>query len=407
MEIEEAILNVMGKVDRQQQTIDTLLQSMKLQNEIELNPVEFSYPQDGTYASLLEGQTKINWEVGTAKATTGAVTALRHSLDSEGKKWLRSLYIYTNRLITVQIENGDTFPVHPGKNLIKHNLKFRTVDIITTNTTNVSIVASTHPQLFSLYTRNLEVVEEENTATVLGASAKYAGTAFDTNGYTKIVGFAIADQDGRLEIQQSQSDFIDDVISEFDLEIAQKAIDFCYIFDDADSDAYEDETTDINDDGANDVEAPPITVNEVDILYFGQYVRFGKLYITIGTAGDYTGSTTWEYWNGTAWTNLATSHNLSDGTTNFKHAAGSVYVTWDIPTDWTEVAVNTAPTMYWVRAKGACTALTTAPLLTQAWAYPLTELPYSIDVVAKYAKAVYYNDTTAQTYFRLIANLRT
>ena len=251
------------------------------------------------------------------------------------------------------------------------------------------------------------IIEKANVSGKLGATAKYAGAPFSTAGYTKLVGYAISDQNGRLEIHQSQlglTNFIEDVVSEFDLDMAKVAIDNCQIYDD-NAGTTTAETTDINDVGANDVPGAPITANKEDILYFGSYIRFGKLYITVGTAGDYTGSITWEYWDGLGWVNLATSHNLSDGTGNFKNAAGSYNVIWDIPNDISETSIN-GVTMYWIRARATCTALTTAPLLTQAWMYPLVEIPYSIDVIGKYAKLVYYNEGTAQTYFRAVCNLR-
>lgn len=240
-----------------------------------------------------------------------------------------------------------------------------------------------------------------NTATALGANGKYAGSSFPTIGYTKLVGYAVADQDGRFEIQQSQSDFTADVISEFDLEIAQVAMDYCQVYDDTAA-TYINETTSINDDTVDDVELL-IASGKASIIYFGSYVRFNKQTIVIGIQGNYTGSIAWEYWNGTTWVAVS---NLTDGTTNFKAAPGTVTVTYDMPTNW-EVNTINGVVKYWLRARSTCTGLVTSPELTQGWNHPLVEIPFSIDVLGKYAKLLYYNKETAQTYFRAITNLRT
>src|SRR4051794_33950462 len=52
-----------------------------------------------------------------------------------------------------------------------------------------------------------------------------------------------------------------------------------------------------------------------DALYFTHATaKFSAIKITYSTAGVYTATLVWEYWNGTAWTNLATSNLLTDST---------------------------------------------------------------------------------------------
>jgi len=69
------------------------------------------------------------------------------------------------------------------------------------------------------------------------------------------------------------------------------------------------------------------------------------------------GAVTFQYWNGTAWSNLS---NVVDGTNNFTQDGE---VTWDVPTDW---ALRTILTLegYYVRAV-IDTVYTTNPLIEQ------------------------------------------
>jgi len=130
---------------------------------------------------------------------------------------------------------------------------------------------------------------------------------------------------------------------------------------------YTDETADINNDTANDVVLPPIqTTTSGDAIYIGRDSQFWKIEIDVGTAGVYADITlAWEYWNGTAWTALP---DLSDGTAGFT-VSGKNDVTFSVPTDWAQNAVN-GVTKYWIRCVatlGAAPSITTAPLGTQAW----------------------------------------
>jgi len=84
-----------------------------------------------------------------------------------------------------------------------------------------------------------------------------------------------------------------------------------------------------------------------------------------GTAGT-VGVIAWEYWNGTAWTDLETGFNFVDGTGDFKNApADGQNVTFDPPVGWrprglSDGTVNSA-VLYWIRAR-ATTAFTIQPV---------------------------------------------
>lgn len=139
-----------------------------------------------------------------------------------------------------------------------------------------------------------------------------------------------------------------------------------------DGGTFTDDTTDVNDAGANDVAVFPTTEAANDAFYYGDVNHaFAGINVDIGTAGvDTAGSPVvrWEYWNGAAWVNLATAHALIDGTNggNFAYEQDG-FVTWALPTDWVKTTVN-GTSAFWVRSRLHSGAYdTTNPLVTQAF----------------------------------------
>lgn len=130
---------------------------------------------------------------------------------------------------------------------------------------------------------------------------------------------------------------------------------------------FTDETADLADDGAGDVQLLPNPCAYQDCFYFGFNTITSRLKITISQSGVHDGNVTWRYWNGSAWTTLS---DVVDGTNDFEAAPGTYDVTWTVPTNWTQVAVN-GTTKYWVQAFMASVVpnLTITPLATQGWAY--------------------------------------
>jgi hypothetical protein len=105
------------------------------------------------------------------------------------------------------------------------------------------------------------------------------------------------------------------------------------------NDATNDYTVDLVDDDAN---------NRAEYLFIGSDERFNGLNVDLATLG--VGSSLdlgWEYWNGTAWTDLESVAGFTDGTSNFT-ADGAVY--WSVePTNWAPYSVNYSPDLYFVR----------------------------------------------------------
>lgn len=124
---------------------------------------------------------------------------------------------------------------------------------------------------------------------------------------------------------------------------------------------YTDQTTEANNATANDMD---IWTTEVgDAYYFGSDGPFTILKANVGTAGSWTGTYVYEYWDGTNWTSVT---NLNDDTTGFT-VAGNNNISWDAIENWQQNTVD-GKTAYWVRFYvDAWTAKVTDAKGTQVW----------------------------------------
>ncbi len=127
-----------------------------------------------------------------------------------------------------------------------------------------------------------------------------------------------------------------------------------------DGGAFTNETTDANDDGANDITLLPTPAAATDRFYFGYDVPFESIKVNVGTAGAGTYTLTWQYYNGSAWTALT----VTDGTTHFK-TSGENEITFKAPDDWEPNTVNSQGPFYYVRCTRDGGTQTTQPLGTR------------------------------------------
>lgn len=135
---------------------------------------------------------------------------------------------------------------------------------------------------------------------------------------------------------------------------------------------YDDETTEANEATANDMNLLPAGPAINDAYYFGSTGMFDILTLQIGTAGDWTGSYTWEYWDGDEWTALS---GLTDGTVGFTAVAGYHDVTYTCPEDWQTTTIS-AMDLYWIRMRvTAFAAVVQQPFGTQSWTNTMTNPP--------------------------------
>ena len=111
----------------------------------DLKVIYFSYPRDGTLATLQAGITTLDFKAGTIKDTNDIITKMNHSLRSEGREWLRSFFINSNKAIIIQPDSYDMIPVGKGKDVIGTHQEFTTLRITCTEATKIFVVCCTSP----------------------------------------------------------------------------------------------------------------------------------------------------------------------------------------------------------------------------------------------------------------------
>lgn len=124
--------------------------------------------------------------------------------------------------------------------------------------------------------------------------------------------------------------------------------------------AYVDETTDFASAAAGDVDPWPASEAEGDQFAVGYVDPWGKLKVTIGTAGV-GGTLAVKYWNGTSWTAVT---GLVDNSTGFTAGTSTYDITFDVPNDWVARSINGSPDLYYVVFEVA-TVYSTNPILDQ------------------------------------------
>lgn len=131
-----------------------------------------------------------------------------------------------------------------------------------------------------------------------------------------------------------------------------------------DGGAYTDETTEANEDTANDMTLFPATPAADDAYLIGMTNQFNRVLFNVGTAGAGTYTVAWEYWNGSGWSALS---GVTDDTGAFKNA-GLNDVVFTIPSNWATTTINSQGPFYYIRAKIDSGTTTTVPLGTRAYA---------------------------------------
>ena len=131
--LREILLAIRGQdISSKGMGVSKLVDLAKEKQKRELKIVFFTYPYDGTQVTLAAGTTLIDFAAGTVKDTSGTVTNLQHSLKSEAKDFLRSLYINTDKSIKVQMDSGDVIFCDEEKDLQATYMEFTKVKITTT-----------------------------------------------------------------------------------------------------------------------------------------------------------------------------------------------------------------------------------------------------------------------------------
>lgn len=99
---------------------------------------------------------------------------------------------------------------------------------------------------------------------------------------------------------------------------------------------------------AGDVFPLPAAAVANDAFYMGHSEPFAgmKIYLTTAFVGTY--ATTWEYWDGLAWSALTMTRE-DDWTT----PTGDKVSQWSVPSDWAVTTVNSISNLYWVRNRAS------------------------------------------------------
>lgn len=128
--------------------------------------------------------------------------------------------------------------------------------------------------------------------------------------------------------------------------------------------AFNDETTEANDDTADDMTLLPVAPGVNAAYYFGFENPVGHMSLFISQQGDWVGTNVWEYWDGDSWESL---NNGPTGPDSTFETAGQVDYTWDVEGDWATTLVN-GDTAYFIRARvNTFSSITTQPLGKWAW----------------------------------------
>ena len=105
----------------------------------------FSYPNDGSRATITKGTTTLDFMSGTVMTPAGVVSNLGNSLRARGREYCRSLSLQADRDIIIQIGTKSKIPVFAGTWFKVAHLRFIDVKIVAAEDTSVFVIACTNP----------------------------------------------------------------------------------------------------------------------------------------------------------------------------------------------------------------------------------------------------------------------
>lgn len=173
----ERTLASMGLLTGATQPSSALNRLVQLEEEMqdrELKIVFFTYPATGVKATLAAGTTKLDFETGNIVATTGAVTKMSHSLQSSGKKFLRSFFVNSDASIKIKLDASDYILSEEEKDLVGTHQEFKTMEIVTSESTEIFVVCCTNSKAI------LQLIDKPST--VSGATRLVYADLVDTDG---------------------------------------------------------------------------------------------------------------------------------------------------------------------------------------------------------------------------------
>lgn len=155
-------------------TLHELRDLLEREEVRETRAVYFTYPDDGTLAILQAGTTVLNYKVGTIEDVDHEFTNMGHSLQSEGRDWLRSFFVNSDKAITVQPDSYDKIPATEEKDALGIFQEFTKLRITCTEETEVFIACYTSPEATIRLISNAAILSDPKDVfshrTYIGAS---------------------------------------------------------------------------------------------------------------------------------------------------------------------------------------------------------------------------------------------
>lgn len=152
-----------------------LLQLAETQEKRIMDIRFFTYPADGTQASLAAGTHVFDFMAGTYTNESGTVTQLQHNLQREGKTALRSIYVNSDKAITVQLDTSDVIYVGEEKDMQGTYQNYTKVKVTTTAVTTAFFMLNcTNPEAI------LTLVDKASQ--IIGGKQLVIGSKIDTDG---------------------------------------------------------------------------------------------------------------------------------------------------------------------------------------------------------------------------------
>lgn len=214
-----------------------------------------------------------------------------------------------------------------GKAVIDHGFKGRVIE-------NVEIIPS--------YALGKILFDEED------AGAVAAATGIDSGGFTTVA-------DGKITAVKA-------TLSALGVDGNTVGI-YCR---EDDGGAFTDSDAAIDSATANDVDVLPAAPAQNDALYIGIDDILFNQFVNLVAGTDAVVTTNdlkYEYYNGSAWVDLTI---IADTTVGLTDMSAGTKISWEIPSDWAEVAINTV-TCFWfrIRENAALPVYGTVPLMSQ------------------------------------------
>lgn len=127
------------------QILNELLQLEKDRRLEETDIIEFIYPSGGGTATLPIGKTIVNLLTGKVSLPDGTEALLTDSLESHDRKHAKSVYIENDKDIVISFDNKGSRTIDADDSYLGQWMSFSTIYITTTESTNISLRASTNP----------------------------------------------------------------------------------------------------------------------------------------------------------------------------------------------------------------------------------------------------------------------